>query len=155
MFTISIALVVVTSLLFVVLTDISVSAVVDWLARKVGLLSGAGGITGVVQIRNDEVVVSLECQGADAFHLAVIQGSGINGQSLFPIPSRLGDISLEGDDEKTAYKKLSKVKIAANHTFEIGFPRDAFVAIQSQELTALDYSGKSWPIDISAVRELR
>ena len=155
MFTISIALVVVTSLLFVVLTDISVSAVVDWLARKVGLLSGAGGITGVVQIRNDEVVVSLECQGADAFHLAVIQGSGINGQSLFPIPSRLGDISLEGDDEKTAYKKLSKVKIAANHTFEIGFPRDAFVAMQFQGLTALDYSGKSWPIDISAVRELR
>jgi hypothetical protein len=152
MFTITIALVVVT---IVFLTDFSVSAVVDWLARKVGLLSGAGGIAGVVQIRNDEVVVSLECQGADAFHLAVIQGSGINGQSLFPIPSRLGDISLEGDDEKTAYKKLSKVKIAANHTFEIGFPRDAFVAIQSQELTALDYSGKSWPIDISAVRELR
>ena len=152
MFTITIALVVVT---IVFLTDFSVSAVVDWLARKVGLLSGAGGITGVVQIRNDEVVVSLECQGADAFHLAVVQGSGINGQSLFPVPSRLGDISLEGDDEKTAYKKLSKVKIAANHTFEIGFPRDAFVAIQSQELTALDYSGKSWPIDISAVRELR
>ena len=152
MFTITIALVVVT---IVFLTDFSVSAVVDWLARKVGLLSGAGGIVGVVQIRNDEVVVSLECQGADAFHLAVIQGSGINGQSLFPIPSRLGDISLEGDDEKTAYKKLSKVKIAANHTFEIGFPRDAFVAIQFQELTALDYSGKSWPIDISAVRELR
>jgi hypothetical protein len=154
MFAIIIALVVVTTLLFVVLTDFTVSGVVDWLARKVGLLSGAGGITGVIQIRNDEVVVSLECQGADAFHLAVIQGSGINGQSLFPVPSRLGDISLEGDDEKTAYKKLSKVKIAANHTFEIGFPRDAFVAMQFQELTALDYSGKSWPIDISAVREL-
>lgn len=154
MFTITIALVVVTTLIFVSLADFSVSAVVDWLARKVGLLSGAGGITGVAQTRNDEVVVSLECQGADAFHLAVIQGSGINGQSLFPVPSRLGDISLEGDDEKTAYKKLSKVKIAANHTFEIGFPRDAFVAMQFQELTALDYSGKSWPIDISAVREL-
>ena len=154
MFTITISLVVVTGLLFVFLADFSVSAVVDWLARKVGLLSGAGGITGVAQIRNDEVVVSLECQGADAFHLAVMKGSDINGQSLFPVASRLGDISLEGDDEKTAYKKLSKVKIAANHTFEIGFPRDAFVAMQFQELIALDYSGKSWPIDISVAREL-
>jgi hypothetical protein len=154
MFSISVALVVATILLFVFLTDLSVDAVVDWLARKLGFLSGAGGITGVAQIRNDEVVVSLECQGADAFHLAVMQGLGINGQSSFPVASRLGDISLEVDDEKTAYKKLSKVKIAAKHTFEIGFPRDAFVAMQFQELTALDYSGKSWPIDISAVREL-
>jgi len=154
MSTIIIALGVVTTLLIVVLTDFSVSAVVDWLARKVGLLSGAGGITGVIYIRNDEVVVSLECQGADAFHLAVIKGPGVNGQSLFPVPSRLGDISLEGDDEKTAYKKLSKIKIAANHTFEIGFPRDAFVGMHLQSLTALDYIGKSWPIDISVVREL-
>jgi hypothetical protein len=154
MFTVIIALTVVTTLLFVVLTDFTVSGVVDWLARKVGLLSGAGGITGVAQRRNDEVVVSLECQGADAFHLAVMQGSGVNGQSLFPVPLRLGDISLEGDDEKTVYKKLSKVKIAANHTFEIGFPRDVFVGMHLQSLTALDYAGKSWPIDISAVREL-
>ena len=154
MFTIVIALVVVTTLLFVVLTDFGVSSVVDWLARKVGLLSGVGGITGVAQIRNDEVVVSLECQGADAFHLAVMKGSGVNGQSLFPVPSRLGDISLAGDDDKTAFKKLSKVKVATSHTFEIGFPSDAFVAMQFQGLTALDYSGNSWPIDISAVREL-
>lgn len=49
----------------------------------------------------------------------------------------LGDISLEGDDEKTAYKKLSKVRVAANHIFETGCPRDAFVAMQFQELTVL------------------
>ena len=152
MFTVIIALTVVTTLLFVVLTDFTVSGVVDWLARKVGLLSGAGGITGVAQIRNDEVVVSLECQGADAFHLAVMQGAGVNGQSLFPVPSRLGDISLEGDDEKTVYKKLSKVKIAANETFELGFVRNTFVAMQFQSLAALDRNGKSWPIDMTAVR---
>ena len=154
MFIAIICSVVVATFLFVFLADLSVSAVIDWLARKVGLLSGAGGIAGVAQTRNDEVVVSLECQGSDAFHLAVMKGLGVNGQSLFLVPSRLGDTSLEDDDEKTAYKKLSKVKIAAKHTFEIGFPRDAFVAMQFQELTALDYSGKSWSIDISAVREL-
>ena len=71
MFAIVIVLVVVATVIFVFFVDFSVDTIGDWLARKVGLLSGAGGIMGFVQIRNDEVVVSLECQGADAF-VAVI-----------------------------------------------------------------------------------
>ena len=152
MFTVIIALTVVTTLLFVVLTDFSVSAVVDWLARKVGFSSGAAGIQGSAQIRNDEVVVSLECQGADAFHLAAMMALDANGQKLFQVPSRVGDASLEDDDEKTARQKLSKVKIAANETFELGFVRNTFVAMQFQSLAALDRNGKSWPIDMTAVR---
>lgn len=154
MFTIVIVLIAVAAALIVVFADISVSAIVDWLAPKVGLLSGAGGIQGSVQIRNNEVVVSLVCQGADAFHLAAMMALDANGHKLFPVPSRVGDTSLADDDEKTARQKLSKVKIAANHTFEIGFPHDTFVAMQLQSLTALDANGKSWPIDITAVRAL-
>jgi len=153
-FTIVIALVVVTTFLFVVLADLSVSAVVDWFLRKVGFSSGAGGILGFAQIRNNEVVVSLECQGADAFHLAAMMGLDANGEKQSPVSSRLGDTTLEDDDEKTARQKLSKVKIAVNDTFELGFDLDTFVAMQLQSLTVFDLNGKVWPIDITAVRAL-
>ena len=56
MFAIVIVLVVVATVIFVFFVDFSVDTIGDWLARKVGLLSGAGGIMGFVQIRNDEVV---------------------------------------------------------------------------------------------------
>ena len=154
MFIIVIVLLVVAAASIVVFTDPSLGAIVGWLLRKVGLSPGAGGILGSAQIRNNEVVISLECQGADAFHLAAMMGLDANGEKRSPAPSRLGDTTLKDDDEKTARQKLSKVKIAANQTFELGFPRDAFVAMQLQELTALDFNGKSWPIDITVISEL-
>ena len=154
MFIIVIVLLVVAAASIVVFTDLSLGAIVGWLLRKVGLSPGAGGILGSAQIRNNEVVISLECQGADAFHLVAMMGLDANGEKQSPAPSRLGDTTLKDDDEKMARQKLSKVKIAANQTFEIGFPRDAFVAMQLQSLTAFDLNGKSWPIDITAVHAL-
>ena len=152
MFTIVLVLIVVAAALIVVFTDFSFDAIAGWFSRKLGFSSGASGIQGSAQIRNDEVVVSLECQGADAFHLAAMMALDTNGQKLFPVPSRVGDTSLENDDEKTARQKLSQVKIAANETFELGFVRNTFVAMQFQSLAALDRNGKSWPIDMTAVR---
>jgi hypothetical protein len=128
-----------------------VDSLVDVVLRKIGLASGSVEILGSAQMRNNEVIVFLENHGVDAFHLAALVAADVNGRKLFPIPSRVVDSSLDGYDEKTARQELSKIKIVANSTLELGFGLDTFAAMQLQSFGAMDTNGKSWPIDISAV----
>ena len=121
----------------------------DWLFRKAGLSSTVGPLHSSTRIENQDLVVSVTNEGADAFLLAVIEGVDSSGKRFFPLPHTLGEMTIDIVDEKNGYKQITKVKIQSGEVVEMFFSKDSLNIESTQSLSLLDNGGKYWPIDLT------
>lgn len=136
---------------FVVLAENGIESLVNWLFRKGGLSSGLGPVAASARNNGGDVVVSFTNQGKDKIMLVAIEVRDASSNRHFPIPHRIGEISLDPADEKSARQQLSKITIPANATTQVFFHLEALRQLQIKTLAAMDNNGKTWPADLSGV----